>query len=84
MTPGRDPRRLPLAAAIIVYTARGALGIGTGAGLVLLVYIIAKAIRHPIPDRGLGEAALSVVIVALCAWFICVLIARIADRKRGL
>jgi hypothetical protein len=76
--------KLPLAAAVLVHTAHGALGIGAGASLVLLAYVIAKLSGHPIEDMSYADTALALVIVSVSVWLACAVIAWIADRKRGL
>jgi hypothetical protein len=53
-----------------------------GASFVLILYVVAKAVGHPIPDRGFGDAALCIVILSLAVWVACAMVALIVDAAR--
>jgi len=52
--------RVPIGAAILVYTSRAAVGIAVGATLVMVTYAVAKLIGYPIRDMALGDTAFAV------------------------
>lgn len=74
----------PLFAAIVVYTSRAALGIAMGATLVMVAFAVGKMIGYPMHEHGLGDAALSVLFVAMGVYAACAWFGWLADRKRGL
>lgn len=75
-----------LAAAILVYTSRVALGICVGASLVLIVYLMMPGVTGlPINDFiGVIDTAFDVWSWSAAVGLTGLLFARIADRKRRL
>jgi len=80
----RSPEKLPIGAAIVLYTFRSALSVCGGATVVMMVFAVAKVIGTPIDNTPLREFAWEVWILSAAVWSGCIVFAWVADRKRGL
>lgn len=79
----RSQDKLPIAAAILVYTGRAALGIAVAASIVMVAFAFARIAGYK-GDHSLGDTALEVWFAAFAVYGGCLWFAWYVDRKRGL